>query len=204
MNIFFLHEDPEKAAELQSDVHVVKMIVETMQMLCTCLHFSYSPFIWPFELCKPTHVNHPSTKWVRFSGENYKWTIKHGKALCSEYTKRYNKVHKYDVYYTLLESFPIPFSPPIDVHLLNFNKIAYDGIPQNCGFAIIAIDDEILNNCGVYNEDNKLMCIDTYRMYYIYKMTTLKRKMRWYKKDQIPTEFIQLMPQEKRQKLIGS
>ena len=35
MNIFYLHEDPVKAAKLQYNKHVVKMILESAQMLCT-------------------------------------------------------------------------------------------------------------------------------------------------------------------------
>ena len=35
MNIFILHEYPVEAAQLQCDKHVVKMIVESAQMLCT-------------------------------------------------------------------------------------------------------------------------------------------------------------------------
>ena len=35
MNIFYLDEDPEVAAILQYNKHVVKMILESAQMLCT-------------------------------------------------------------------------------------------------------------------------------------------------------------------------
>ena len=35
MNIFILHKDPIKAAQDQCDKHVVKMIVESAQMLST-------------------------------------------------------------------------------------------------------------------------------------------------------------------------
>ena len=35
MNIFILDEDPVQAAQLQCDKHVVKMIVESAQMLST-------------------------------------------------------------------------------------------------------------------------------------------------------------------------
>ena len=40
MNIFYLHEDPVKAAKLQYNKHVVKMILESAQMLCTAVHLS--------------------------------------------------------------------------------------------------------------------------------------------------------------------
>jgi hypothetical protein len=35
MNIFYLDKDPIKAAEYSCDKHVVKMILESAQMLCT-------------------------------------------------------------------------------------------------------------------------------------------------------------------------
>ena len=35
MNIFYLDKDPVKAAEYSCDKHVVKMILESAQMLCT-------------------------------------------------------------------------------------------------------------------------------------------------------------------------
>jgi hypothetical protein len=38
MNIFYLHEDPVIAAKLQYNKHVVKMILESAQMLCTAHH----------------------------------------------------------------------------------------------------------------------------------------------------------------------
>ena len=35
MNIFFLDENPKHAAQMQCDKHVVKMVLETAQMLST-------------------------------------------------------------------------------------------------------------------------------------------------------------------------
>ena len=38
MNIFYLDKCPKKAAQLQYNKHVVKMILESAQMLCTAHH----------------------------------------------------------------------------------------------------------------------------------------------------------------------
>ena len=38
MNIFYLHSNPFKAAEYQYGKHVVKMVLESAQMLCTAHH----------------------------------------------------------------------------------------------------------------------------------------------------------------------
>ena len=67
------------------DTHVVKMALETAQLLCS--PFEAAPY-------KRTHYNHPCARWVRESRANYCWLIKHGLALCSEYSFRYGKSHK--------------------------------------------------------------------------------------------------------------
>ena len=43
---------------------------------------------------KPTHANHPCTRWAGETKENYTWLWEHGVALCEEYTHRYGKTHK--------------------------------------------------------------------------------------------------------------
>ena len=89
MNIFVLEDDPIKSAQSQCDKHVVKMILETAQMLCTVAH--RQGFDAPY---RATHKNHPCTIWTRQSKQNWDWLVKHGLALCEEYTERYGKVHK--------------------------------------------------------------------------------------------------------------
>jgi hypothetical protein len=91
MNIFYLDEDPRKAAELQYNKHVVKMILETAQILCTAHHcVNGEDADVPY---KSTHKNHPSTRWARRSAENYTWLYRHFIALCGEYTRRYGRTH---------------------------------------------------------------------------------------------------------------
>ena len=91
MNIFYLDKDPRKAAEYQYNKHVVKMILETAQMLCTAHHCVMGEDAdVPY---KSTHKNHPSTVWARRSANNYEWLYHHFVGLCEEYTKRYGKKH---------------------------------------------------------------------------------------------------------------
>jgi hypothetical protein len=89
MNIFILDEDPKKAVQYMVDKHIVKMPLETAQLLCSAHHTSgiETPY-------KITHINHPCSKWVRESLSNYLWLIDYGLELCKEYTYRYGKVHK--------------------------------------------------------------------------------------------------------------
>lgn len=90
MNIFYLNANPKKAAQLQINKHVVKMILESAQMLCTA-HREFGDE--SESLYKKTHSNHPSAVWVRESTQHYLWLYKHMLALGDEYTKRYNRKH---------------------------------------------------------------------------------------------------------------
>jgi hypothetical protein len=93
MNIFYLSECPTDSARMQCDKHVVKMILESAQMLCTSHHVCPSDATLPDKFYKKTHTNHPSTIWVRECTGNYEWMCIHALALCEEYTYRYGKVH---------------------------------------------------------------------------------------------------------------
>lgn len=89
MNIFVLDKNPRIAAQMACDKHVIKMILETAQMLCTVAWRQDIPAHY-----RSTHKNHPCTLWASKSQGNWDWLIKHGLALCAEYTKRYGKIHK--------------------------------------------------------------------------------------------------------------
>lgn len=93
MNIFVLDKDPTIAAQYHNDKHVVKMILETAQLLCTA-HHVLSSDDKPDNLYKVTHKNHPSAVWVRESLANYIWLYNLFIELGKEYTFRYNKQHK--------------------------------------------------------------------------------------------------------------
>ena len=111
MNIFYLHEDPRKAAEYQYNKHVVKMILESAQMLCTAHHHFDNGDNVPY---KKAHYNHPSTKWVRENSLHYDWLYEHFVALQGEYHRRYGKTHlAFSKCYVPLMSHPenIPHEP---------------------------------------------------------------------------------------------
>lgn len=114
MNIFILDDHPVEAARLQCDKHVVKMVLESAQMLSTAhrildgietripsksgktmvkgwTHPTLDNFLY-----KAVHVGHPCTVWTMESDANYRWHYKHFVALCDEYTYRYGKVHSTD------------------------------------------------------------------------------------------------------------
>jgi hypothetical protein len=112
MNIFYLDRDPAKAAEYMVDRHVVKMILETAQLLSTAHRildgeeyigqskYGRKAKRWRLPdhrenvLYSATHINHPSAVWVRQSNNNYNWLFYHYMSLLKEYTYRYEKNHK--------------------------------------------------------------------------------------------------------------
>lgn len=90
MNIFVTNTCPIKSAIILDDKRLIKMVLETTQLLSTTLSILGSEKA-PY---KKTHINHPCTLWVKESKGNYLWLLNHLKSLAKEYTKRYNKVHK--------------------------------------------------------------------------------------------------------------
>ena len=91
MNIFVLDSDPQKIAQFHNDKHVIKMILETAQLLCSAHHvLSPSPHI-PYKLA---FKNHPCAIWTRYSKANYSFLAQIGLHLCQEYSFRYQKIHK--------------------------------------------------------------------------------------------------------------
>lgn len=89
MNLFVLDHDFEKNSEYHVDKHVVKMILEASQLLCTAFWEQGIPA--PY---KATHKNHPCSVWVRESEGNFNWCVSYAFALCFEYKHRYGKIHK--------------------------------------------------------------------------------------------------------------
>lgn len=93
MNIFYLDHDPVECAKQHCDKHVVKMVLETAQLLSNAHHMiDGEQVIIP--IYKLTHKNHPSAVWVRKCSAHYDWLWSLLHALCKEYTHRYGKVHK--------------------------------------------------------------------------------------------------------------
>jgi hypothetical protein len=92
MNIFFLDENPTLSAQYHVDKHVVKMILETAQLLCGVHHMT--PQVTPQVPYKLSHKNHPCAIWARESLSNYLYLCEMGLELGKEYTYRYGKKHK--------------------------------------------------------------------------------------------------------------
>ena len=86
MNIFVLDHDIKRCAQAHCDQHVSKMILESVQMLCTALN--KKGFETPY---RSTHVKHPCVLWAGLSFDNFTWLIHLAEALNREYRFRYRK-----------------------------------------------------------------------------------------------------------------
>lgn len=111
MNIFILDLNTRTCAEYHNDRHVVKMILESCQLLSTAHRVLDGSMYqgrtatgrkvsrWKLSnndqlLYQATHINHPCAVWCRDSVENYNWLWSLTNSLAQEYTARYGKVHK--------------------------------------------------------------------------------------------------------------
>lgn len=98
MNIFAIEGDIAtndidwvKSAQSQDNYRVVKMILESCQMLCTVLNELSGEQVTPY---RSTHKHHPSTRWAQSSSANFQNLVTHTSAMLQEYTERFGKVHK--------------------------------------------------------------------------------------------------------------
>lgn len=100
MNIFVTDPSPRVSARVLPDKHIVKMPLESCQMLS--IIYSKWYFNWgdlyridgqPYETQKGAFRNHPCTKWAAENHYNTAWLIQHGCSLAFEYYLRYGKVH---------------------------------------------------------------------------------------------------------------
>ena len=105
MNIFVTDHCPIQSASNLPDKHIVKMPLETCQMLAIIysdwyygVGKLYKKDGYAYRTAHGAFRHHPCTQWAAANQYNLAWLIVHGFALCTEYTERYGKVHTcYDV-----------------------------------------------------------------------------------------------------------
>ena len=156
MNIFVLDRDPRTAARHHCDKHVVKMVVETGQILSTA-HFILGNGDCPVSCYKPYNPRHPSVIWTAETLGNYRWTRRLFAALSDEFAFRYGKDH---ATWNRLRELPEPTS-------LADRKVT--------DFAVCVPD-----SCVVVNDPVK-----SYRLYYLrhkkpFARWTRRRPPRWW------------------------
>lgn len=112
MNIFYLSDSARECAQMHCDRHVLKMIIEYSQLLCTAHRVldgqettglsksgrRLKRWVFPTddsrnEFHLASHVKHPSGIWCRETDQQYEWLYELFVYCCEEYTYRYKKQH---------------------------------------------------------------------------------------------------------------
>jgi hypothetical protein len=179
MNIFYLDKDPRRAAEYHCDKHVVKMILESAQLLSSAHRFidgtqeistsksGRKQKIWSLNDSRETTLykagweNHPSAIWARSNIEHYRYLFNLFVFLIEEYKYRYNgKTHKCE------EMVPHLFDSPLNIDVESDWEDPPQAMPEEC---------RVLNNP-----------VKAYRNYYIMHKSRFAKWTRrniphWYK-----------------------
>lgn len=123
MNVFMTSPHPTACALMLDDRRLVKMVLETAQLLSSAYVLQGKGHGWTYKL---THQNHPCAKWCRDSRANFLWLCALGIELSNEYTYRYGKRHK---------SLDVILNAKAWVDLLDFPDTGYrfDCSGQNVG-----------------------------------------------------------------------
>jgi hypothetical protein len=168
MNIFLLSRNARKAAALHTDKHVVKMLLETAQILCTVLSlFSQSA---PY---KPTHAKHPCVLWACCRA-HFEWLIELGRGLADEYARRYpGRNHKCTAVVEEIASRDLSFLPERPMDLKDVRIV---DAPEGCFYGVV---------CG---PSDKASCVSAYHEIYSRKRAG-GQSMRWNKSTDPPAEL---------------
>ena len=177
MNIFYLHENAKKSAEMHVDSHASKMCIEYAQLMSTAHRVldgkqvkrlsKNNRLITTYDhpdpqldhtLYKSCHVNHPSAIWVRQSKKNYRWLYELWTELNTEFMYRYDKDVYHESYRKLKWAL---FSPPENMPEGVFTE------------PLQAMPDDVKNDSS----------ITAYRYYYI----KYKQHLASWKKRGMPT-----------------
>ena len=156
MNIFVTDPCPIQSARNLPDKHIVKMPLETCQMLSII----YSDWYYgvgklyksdgtPYRTAHGAFRNHPCTQWAAANQYNLAWLIQHGLALCNEYTARYDKVHTcQDVLYQAVHIYQACFDTYLDVaypKVTSFTRAMPESIKYDNSISTITAYKRYLN-----------------------------------------------------------
>ena len=174
MNLFLLHLKRKTNARMHCNRHVVKMVLETTQLLWTAVwmggtdmtRFEMTPY-------RKTHVWHPTSIWVRESPKNWAYALAFGLQLCKEYTRRYHKHHKCEAHLRYLRR--LGYFPPVETREIKKQR---GDMGNGCTPFPLAMPEE----CMLEGSDGRWDPVRSYSKYYEMKRAewkTNKRPMKW-------------------------
>lgn len=179
MNLFLIALCSTDAVQELCDKHVVKMILETAQILYTAWHvrteLPTDESLALLPAYKKTHVNHPICIWARHSAYHYEWTCMYGLLLCKEYTFRYGRIHKTQQHIERLYRWGFPpkqFSEPVVKKKTKTWVYATQGIPSHFDYFPLCMDES-----SYVSDDNGYHAVKSYQKFYQTKQD--KFKMAW-------------------------
>ncbi len=182
MNLFFLDSNPEQAAKALCNKHVVKMLLEAVQVLYT-VHSIYktnfdSSLLKPY---KPTHTGHPVVVWASMARAHFYWVLSHAQALVGEYGRRYpqSTPHKCVQHVWRLARRRAPIDMPssatvadIQERLTDRTTIGTSTAPRYCAAAPLCFGGQSQCVSG-----SPIDVVQSYRAYYKWKESRMQ--MTW-------------------------
>lgn len=173
MQIFFLSTDPAEAAERLCNKHVVKMIVESTQLLYTAHHVGgTSEWLGELKVYRATHRHHPMCRWVCAAKTHYRWLLDHARALVRVFQRRYpdSKAHACGAHLDRLEAMAAPSASPDTAGAISIPHatIATRNPPAGCAGAPLCFE-------GAHHvrHGSEYDLVASYRKYYAHKRTVI-------------------------------
>lgn len=204
MNLFILDFSIYYSAAAYYDKHVGKIALELLQMLYTTLCVMYGSDLegkaWRASApltkvgnpgYRPSHENHPLSKWVRSREANFLFCFEYAEALCYEFYVRWGKKHACEDHLSFIKSMNPWFTSNASRAL---HSVA-DSLRTTCvahmpkhsvppilvGETLTAILNERLKSEGL-KEPEMRHAVEFYRMCYL----TEKRQLFGYKDAKTP------------------
>lgn len=174
MNLFLLSRSRRRGAKRHCNRHVIKMILETTQLLWTGVRMSNVDMkTLKIRAYRKTHAWHPTAMWVRETPKNWDFTLQFGLELCKEYTRRYHRRHKCERHLHFIRK--LGYCKPLETRPYTAPRGAMKG---GCTPLPLAMpDDCVVYQKGVPN------AVASYRKYYNRKgreWAALGRPMSWH------------------------
>ena len=183
------------------DQHVIKMILESAQILYCAWHTMAKEALLkfvddynalregtPLKAYKETrsHRMHPICIWVRAHPYHYQWTCEYALVMCQEYTLRFGKTHKTEEHLRFLSRIGYPpvakdYEPEAPKKQTKEWVYATRGIPEMFFYFPLCMPEEYY--CK--DEDGEYDAVMSYRYFYANK----KFKMR-YCRNTLPPSWL--------------